>query len=70
MKFASTFAHAGANLSWRDDLLSFCYMLLYLLVGELPWKSIKQFNNIQDQNQKLLDIKINTSIESLCKGLP
>jgi hypothetical protein len=37
--------------------------------GELPWQSLKSKVPIERSN-KVMEIKIQTSIESLCKGCP
>ncbi|KAF9230390.1 kinase-like protein [Melanogaster broomeanus] len=39
LKWASLNAHHGLHLSWRDDLISLAYVLLFLLRGSLPWVS-------------------------------
>ncbi|KAF9219438.1 kinase-like protein [Gyrodon lividus] len=39
LKWASLNAHNGLHLSWRDDLISLGYVLLFLLRGSLPWVS-------------------------------
>lgn len=39
LRFASLNAHAGKQLSRRDDMESLCYMLLYLIMGHLPWEN-------------------------------
>lgn len=42
LRFASLNAHAGRQLSRRDDMESLCYMLLYLLTGHLPWENCQK----------------------------
>merc|ERR1719476_661923 len=39
--YASIEAHQGGDLSRRDDLWSLFYILLDLLVGELPWRHLR-----------------------------
>lgn len=38
--FASINAHKGNELSRRDDIESLIYTLIYLLMGNVPWKNI------------------------------
>jgi serine/threonine protein kinase len=40
LRFASVNAHQGHRLSRRDDMESFCYMIMYLANGSLPWQDI------------------------------
>jgi len=43
-KFASINTHLGIEQSRRDDLESIAYLLIYCLVGYLPWMSIENSN--------------------------
>ncbi len=67
--FASINTHLGIEQSRRDDLESVGYCLIYFMKGELPWQSLKSKVPIERSN-KVMEIKIQTSIESLCKGCP
>ena len=39
-RFTSTFAHAGWEPSYRDDMESLGYLWVYLAKGRLPWQGI------------------------------
>lgn len=62
--FLSQYGHLGIELSQRDDLISFGYVLVYLFKGDLAWHKIIQKPEIMQE------IKMNTTNERLCKGMP
>ena len=45
------------------------YMLVYFLKGGLPWQHQKA-NNKQEKYHKIMDCKMSTPIEIICRGLP
>lgn len=55
--------------SRRDDLESLGYVLVYLLRGELPWQGLKA-KTMKEKYEKIMEKKIATSIETLCKDFP
>lgn len=61
-KYAPINAHLLKDLSRRDDLISWFYITVELLIGTLPWENI---NN----NSEVLEMKKSFDITSL-KGLP
>ena len=68
-RYASVNAHLGLEQSRRDDLESVGYVLLYLLIGSLPWQGLKA-NTKHEKYQRIMDKKMSTSIESLARGQP
>jgi hypothetical protein len=39
------------------------------LIGELPWQGMKA-KTMKDKYEKIMEKKISTPIENLCKGFP
>ena len=68
-RFASINTLSGYTQSRRDDLESLAYVIIYLTTGSLPWVNIKS-NSKDDLYNKILNSKIKTSTELLCKDLP
>ena len=69
LKYISSNGNKGYELSRRDDLESFGYMIIELLTNNLPWVNINKL----PRNEKIIEIskiKNNTTPEKLCKGLP
>ncbi|CAD8118439.1 unnamed protein product [Paramecium sonneborni] len=67
-RYASINTHKGFEQSRRDDLESLGYMLIYFLKGTLPWKDTR-VNKKEEKHQKIMEKKIQTTIEQLCKGI-
>ena len=42
---------------------------MYFLRGALPWMNLKG-NNKKDKYDRIMEIKMQTPVESLCKGFP
>lgn len=59
----------GAALSWRDDLESLGYSLLYLLRGSLPWLNLEGATK-DETNELVKRKKLELSADQLCEGLP
>ena len=68
-RYSSINALEGGTISRRDDLESIGYLIIYLILGKLPWQGIIG-NNREDKFYKILSVKKNTTPEELCKGLP
>ncbi|GAU92781.1 hypothetical protein RvY_04821-2 [Ramazzottius varieornatus] len=62
-------AHSGNALSFRDDLESLAYVLVYFIKGRLPWQGIHE----KDASKKSALIKSRKSgvtVEDICSGCP
>jgi serine/threonine protein kinase len=68
-RYASIRTHLGVEQSRRDDVESLAYVLVYLAKGSLPWMGV-QAENRQAKYDRIAEIKISTSVEALCQGLP
>lgn len=68
-RYASIHTHQGIEQSRRDDLESLGYTLVYLAKGVLPWMGAPG-RDTAEKYRKIGEIKMNTSLEALCEGLP
>ena len=68
-RFASVNAHLGLEQSRRDDMEAIGYVLMYLLRGSLPWQGLKA-NTKHEKYHKIMEKKMTTPVEVLCKGFP
>ena len=68
-RYTSIKTHMGIEQSRRDDIEGMLYVLLYFLRGELPWQGLSAKNK-EEKYKKIMEIKIATPIEELCRGLP
>jgi serine/threonine protein kinase len=68
-RYTSINNHRGVEQSRRDDLEGALYVLLYFLRGSLPWQGLPAQNR-REKYKRILDVKIVTTPESLCKGFP
>ena len=68
-RYASINALNGMTQSRRDDLEAVGYVLMYFLRGRLPWQGIP-VKNKEERYRKIMEKKIATPAEELCKGFP
>ena len=68
-RYASINALNGMTQSRRDDLEAIGYVLMYFLKGKLPWQGIP-VKNKEERYKKIMEKKIETTPEELCKGFP
>ena len=66
-RYASISAHRGDPPSYRDDLESLGYMLIYFCRGALPWSGIKA-KTTKEKYAKIANKKMEISLKDLCKG--
>ena len=67
-RYASIAAHLGNEISRKDDLESLAYVIIFLAKGQLPWQNLNVSE--AEKTKKVGEIKIKTTVEELCKGLP
>jgi hypothetical protein len=66
--FSSHNAFHGVSLSRRDDLISTCYILTYLLRGDLFWEQSLDHLNWSDYYKVAAKIKKLMTPKKLCTG--
>jgi len=69
LRYSSLRNHKGIAQSYRDDLESLGYMLIYFSKHSLPWQN----TNIKDKKRKkdiIYNIKKKHSVSRLCSDLP
>ena len=68
-RYASINALNGLTQSRRDDLEAIGYVLIYFLLGRLPWQGMLNKNK-DERYLKIMEIKRDTAPNILCRGLP
>ena len=68
-RYASRNALRGKQLSRRDDIESFMYMILYFLSKRLPWQGMKA-KNLSERYKKIYNYKKNFNYKDFCSNFP
>ena len=68
-RFSSINALQGVSQSRRDDLESLGYVLIFLILGKLPWQGLSSQNK-EEKFFKILEKKKKISAGELCASLP
>jgi casein kinase 1 len=68
-RYASINTHLGIQPSRRDDLEGLAHVLLYFLLGRLPWQGLPA-DNAKERYQKICEKKRAIPVEQLCRGQP
>jgi len=68
MIFCSIWNLLGIEESRRDDLDSFCNIIIYLMTGNLPWKNIKAKTH-QQIKDRIKEIKVSISPLEICQNV-
>ncbi len=72
-KFTSVNIHFGGFLTYKDDLESLCYILLYFInEGKWPNKNLNTHSHQKwDEKLKAISLfKLTTSEEKICENAP
>ncbi len=64
--FTSINGQQGYTQSYRNDLESLAYTIIYSALGDFPWSS----NFAGNYKKAILQKKTSIMVEELCKGLP
>ena len=68
-RYASLNTHLGIEQARRDDVEAIGYIMVYFLKGKLPWQGLRAKNK-KEKYDKIKELKVNTKLNELCKGLP
>lgn len=68
-RYASLNTHLGIEQSRRDDMEGIGYSLMYFNKGSLPWQGLRAKTK-KEKYERIRDVKLATTLESLCKGFP
>ena len=70
-RYASLWTHQGVSQSRRDDLEGIGFVLVYFMLAKLPWQGlVPKKSSKQNKWDRIHKVKAETSLESLCRGIP
>jgi casein kinase 1 len=71
VRYASINTHLGIEQSFRDDMYSVGYILLYFALGKLPWQAVSQLHIIDKKEgyNKVLIEKMSIKMEKIVENL-
>lgn len=70
-RYASLNTHEGIRQSRRDDLESIAYIMIYFIVGDLPWQGVKAKTK-SEKKERIRQLKsvLNVDTEPMLENLP
>jgi len=68
-RYASLNTHLGIEQGRRDDLEGMVYVLLYLLLGSLPWMGVRSQSK-KEKYDKIMEKKMTMPLEEICAKIP
>lgn len=69
IRYISINTHKGLEQGRRDDLEALLYIIVYFILGDLPWMNIKA-KGTNDKYEKIFSVKQRTVPNTLCEVLP
>ena len=69
VRYSSVSTHLGMDQSRRDDLQSLGYMLLFMLLGRLPWQNLMKDREKTEAYHHIMIIKMGTPLERLLENV-
>ncbi|XP_055330960.1 casein kinase I-like [Paramacrobiotus metropolitanus] len=67
-RYMSLATHAGRASTYRDDVESVGYLLVYFVLGRLPWQGMPAAST-DTKIAMIANKKMNTSLKELCNGI-
>lgn len=70
VRYSSINTHLGIDQSRRDDMQSLGYILLYMLLGKLPWQNMMKNKDKKEAYHHIMLVKMSTPTEMLVENVP
>lgn len=70
VRYSSVNTHLGIDQSRRDDMQSLGYILLYMVLGKLPWQNLMKDRDKREAYHHIMILKMRTSADDLVSTLP